>query len=660
MYTASIRIVALAALGITSLRAAAADGYVTHAQLSAALDALATGHGRAVTVTTIGASREGRAIHAIRVARPGTDDPDRRPALLIVAGIDGDHLLGSAVALELAARLAAAAEAAEGADGALPAGRTFYIVPRANPDAAERYFADVKDGRRRTVRPDDADRDGAVDEDPPNDLNGDGLITMMRVRDPKKADLMADPAEPRLGVAPDRDAGERAEFVVYAEGTDDDNDGQYNEDVVGGVDLDMNFMHGYQEHADGAGPYQVSEPESLALLEYVLGRQNIGGVLVYGRADNLSKTPDGKGAYPSGAPRNIDAKDVGLYKSIGERFREITGLEKVQADDTEGAFHAWAYAQFGVPAFTTPLWGRPEPKKAEDEKGEKGADAAGGGAAPPPAAAPPAVNGSGLTPSGIGDISKETMDELRAFAEAQGMQVTDEMITQITPEQVEGFARQAGVEIRRVAGPAAAPAEAKPAGGATSERDKKPRDAEEAAWLKYSDDERGGGGFVAWQKIQHSQLGEVEIGGWAPYFKIDPPPDAIDGIAGKQVEFVLDLAGRFPAISAAAPQVTRLAPGLYEVQMALVNEGALPTGTAMAVRNRRARPTVVRLSVGPEQVLTGQRVSKFWSIPGSGGRQDLRWIVRAADGSDLGITVFSEKLGEFSVTAKLDATGGGP
>ncbi len=660
MYTRTAGIVALSAFGAIRLSAAAADGYVAHAQLSAAIDALATAHGRAVTVTTIGTSREGRAIHAIRVARPGTDDADRRPALLVVAGLDGDHLLGGAVALELAARLAAAADAAEGAEGALPAGRTFYIVPRANPDAAERFFADVKDGRRRTVRPDDADRDGAIDEDPPNDLNGDGLITMMRVRDPKKADLMPDPAEPRLTVAPDRDEGERCEFVSYVEGTDDDNDGQYNEDVVGGVDLNMNFMHGYQEHGDGAGPHQVSEPESLALLEYVLAHQNITVVLAYGRADNLTKTPDGKGSYPAGAPRNIDAKDVGVYKTIGERFREITGLEKVQADDTEGAFHAWVYAQFGVPAFTTPLWARPEPKKADDEKGEpsaKGADAAGGGAEPAPA--PPGAGG-GLTPSGIGDISKETIDELRAYAEAQGMQVSDEMVTQLSPEQVEGFARQAGVEIRRVAATQAAPTETKAAGGAEAERDKKPRDAEEAAWLKYSDDDRGGAGFVAWRKIQHSQLGEVEVGGWAPYFKINPPPDAIDGIAGKQVEFVLDLAGRFPAVQAAAPQVRRLAPGLYEVQMALVNDGYLPTGTAMAVRNRRARPTVVRLSVGPEQVVTGQRVSKFWSIPGSGGRQELRWIVRAADGSDLGITVFSEKLGEFSVTAKLDAAGGEP
>ena len=89
----------------------------------------------------------------------------------------------------------------------------------------------------------------------------------------------------------------------------------------------------------------------------------------------------------------------------------------------------------------------------------------------------------------------------------------------------------------------------------------------------------------------------------------------------------------------------------------MVNDGYLPTGTAMAVRNRRARPYVVRLSVPNDQIVTGNRVHKVWSIPGSGGRETFRWILLAPEDSEVTITVFSEKFGEFRKNLTLTAGG---
>ena len=618
-------------------------GYDTHAQLTERARQLATDAGDVCTAEPIGTSREGREILALRLALPGEVEPDRRPALLLVANIDGDHLVGSSVALAVVDRLLSMAEAGDEAAVEFLSGHTLYVVPRVNPDAAERFFADVRSERRRNVRPDDRDRDGAIDEDGPNDLNGDGLITMMRVFDPEKANRMADLSEPRLDVEPDRDKGERADFVLYVEGVDDDNDGEHNEDDLGGVDLNMNFMHGYKEHADGAGPHQVSEPESLALLKYVLARQNIAVVLVYGLHDNLSKPPDGKGTVTGGGPKNIEPADVGLYKQISERFVEITGLEKAPGGSGAGSFHAWAYAQFGVPAFTTPLWTRPAPPKDDDKtdgdkNGDDKTDGDKKGGDGPDSDDGDTGEDDGLTPSGIGDISQETMDELLAGAEERGFEVSDEMMSQLTPQMVESFAGRMGIEVRRIK-------TAKGDGGA--------KNKEEAAWLAYSDEQRDGAGFVAWAPFDHPEFGEVHIGGWVPYFKTNPPPDAIASIALKQVEFVLDLAGRFPEVSLTDPEITRLASGLYEVKAALVNDGYLPTGTAMAVKNRRARPYVVRLDIPNEQVVTGQRVNKVWSIPGSGGREQMRWIIRGTDGGLLKITVYSEKFGQFEKAVTL-------
>ena len=181
------------------------SGYLTHTHLADEIRRLAADHSSACTVESIGTSREGRDIQGLRLALPGEVEPDRRPALLLVANIDGDHLVGSTVAVAVAGALLEKAVADDESARTFLSEHTMYVVPRVNPDAAERFFADIVSERRRTMRPDDRDRDGTVDEDPPNDLNGDGIITMMRVFDPGKADRMEDPDEPRLDVEPDRD-----------------------------------------------------------------------------------------------------------------------------------------------------------------------------------------------------------------------------------------------------------------------------------------------------------------------------------------------------------------------------------------------------------------------------------------------------------------------
>jgi len=618
--------------------AAPARLYMTHADLTQALRSLAREHADLVSVTTIGKSREGRDLFAVRLAAAGDVDPESRPALLLTAGIDGDHLVGTDVAVEIAERLAAMnSDGDEGAKKLLST-HTVFIVPRVNPDAAERYFADVKLDWRRNVRPDDNDRDLAEDEDSPNDLNGDGLITMMRVFDPEKADLMVDPDEDRLSVKPDRNKGERATFTTMIEGIDDDGDDEINEDWVGGVDLNHNFPHGYVEHADGAGPYMLSEPEALALIDFVLARPNIAVALTFGVHDNLSKTPDGKGQYPGGAPKNIDDKDTGFYSFISDRFKEITGLKSVPSESVSGAFFDWVYAQFGVPSFTTPLWTRPESKG--DDKGK-------GDSEPKPA---PDDGGEMLTPSGIGDISQETMDELEAAAAAQGIEVTDEMRAQITAADVDQFAGMMGIKVRRVKQDAGGGG-----GGGGGRKGGSEANKEESAWLKYSDEERDGEGFVAWTEVDHPKFGTVEVGGWAPYFKLNPPASEIDGIAEKQTEFVMDLLGRLPEVSILEPEVKRLSDGLYEIKLTVVNDGYFPTGTAMAVRNRQGRPYVMRIDVPLDKIVSGQRVQKYWSIPGSGGREEAKWIIQSSSGATVEVVLFSEKFGEQRHTITLPA-----
>jgi hypothetical protein len=320
----------------------------------------------AATLTRIGTSSEGRDLILLTLAGDAAS-ADSKSALLITAGLDGRHTVGVQTAINVAGMIVA--DHAELLDEV-----TVYIIPCANPDGLQRNLGGVNFGHIGTLRAVDEDRDRAVDEDGPADLNGDGVITMMRRIDPPLDDTathLPDPVEPRLLKKADKEKGERAIYSVYTEGLDADSDGLIAEDGPGSVDLDKNFMHRWPEHDVDAGPTQLSEPESAALAKFVLDHRNLVIALTYGRHDNLTNVPDGKGKDSSGeGPKDLDEDDVGYYREIAKVFKELT--EQTNAPkppaETAGSFHAWLYAQRGIPSFATVVWGRPEAPKEDSKK----------------------------------------------------------------------------------------------------------------------------------------------------------------------------------------------------------------------------------------------------------------------------------------------------
>ena len=75
------------------------------------------------------------------------------------------------------------------------------------------------------------------------------------------------------------------------------------------------------------------------------------------------------------------------------------------------------------------------------------------------------------------------------------------------------------------------------------------RGADELNALRWFDQEKVAG-FVNWQPIEHPGLSgqEVEIGGFKPFFRLNPPAGELDGLAQKHLEFLLQLPGLLPQI----------------------------------------------------------------------------------------------------------------
>ncbi len=614
--------------------ARAAD-YQDAGQLQTELRRLVAEFPDACRLISIGQSRQGRDIVVLELGR-GENLADRS-AMAIVGGIDGDFPVTTAVAMGVARGLLSAGRDEPGWE--LLAGHTVYVVPRVNPDAVEAYFNKPLREQRLALRPWDDDRDGRIDEDGPEDLNGDGMITMMRVKidgarvGTLEATHVPDPKEPRLLKKADRDKGETPVYALLVEGVDSDGDELYNEDGPGGVDVNRNFMHQYKEHDAGAGPHQISEPESKALIDFFWAHPRIATAVFYGRHDNVVDPPKGGGDARGGGarppqaaaaaprrgrggggrggfvrppspkpPRGLHKDDVAIYKHMSERYKKLTGIKKVPSEASDGAVFGWAYAQYGIPSFACRVWTRPEPEKKKDEK-------------------PDAEEGAEDEPEDGGADAKEA-------------------------DKPSGADRPAGMRRGARSG----------RGGGGGKKEEGPADKDAAAWLKYSDEKRDGAGFVPWTSFPHPQLGAVEIGGFVPFFRTTPPAEMIEEISEKQLAFVLDLGGRFPNLAIVAPKVTALSDTVYQIETALVNDGYFPSGLGIAKENRRVRPAVVMLDVPLDRILGGTRVERIWSVPGSGGRNKLRWVVRGAAGSTVTIRLISEKYGNQQVDVTLAST----
>lgn len=326
--------------------------YHDHAALGRRIAEIAGQHPQRVAVRSLGSTRGGREIWCATIGGAGHD---ARPAVLIVGGIDGAGIAGSELALRIIERLAA-----DRSDSVreLLARTTFYVIPRASPDANEAYFELPRRERSTNLTPHDGDRDGSVDEDGPDDIDGDGVITQMRVRS-ASGRWIADPTDPRFLREADASRGERGVFEVHVEGRDDDGDREQGEDPVGGVDINRNFPFNYRPFDAASGANPVSEIETRALADFCYDHQNIAAVFSFSSQSNLLHPwdPRKEGAPGGRVIKSVREEDTGMLNRIAKLYSDVTGRKGGPAYARgEGSFVEWAYYHYGRLSIGAPAW----------------------------------------------------------------------------------------------------------------------------------------------------------------------------------------------------------------------------------------------------------------------------------------------------------------
>src|SRR6478735_2476991 len=213
------------------------DHLHTYAELTDALEQLVAAAPDLLTLEVAGTSHEGRSIWLATVTNTATGAHHEKPAIFVEANIHATEITASTAALHT---------------------RTFYVIPRVNPDGVELALRAedpvyVRSSTRIYPRPDR--RPGLVERD----IDGDGRILCMRIEDPDGA-WSVHPDEPRLLVARRfDDVGPGPFYRLLPEGDvhELDADRVPLAPELHGLDLNRNFPPDWEPEGTqhGSGPF---------------------------------------------------------------------------------------------------------------------------------------------------------------------------------------------------------------------------------------------------------------------------------------------------------------------------------------------------------------------------------------------------------------------
>ena len=295
----------------------------------------------------IGESYRGQPLLLMTITNGATGPAADKPALYVDGGIHAGELTASAVATHLIGHLLNG----YGSDPRITALldlRAFYIRPKFNPDGSD--LALIHDqSLRSTTHPVDDDEDGTADEDPPEDLDGDGWLTQIRYRD-DEGDWVIDPDDDRILVRDAERERTGPRYSTMREGIDNDGDGTINEDGVGGIDMNRNFPRNWERvhRQPGAGDFPLSEPETRAAAEFINAHRNITGIY-HGHTSGgfVYRLPS------ASAPSLFPPIDLSLIIHLGEEYTRSTGRPVVPSathptEHRYGTLISWGYWDHGV------------------------------------------------------------------------------------------------------------------------------------------------------------------------------------------------------------------------------------------------------------------------------------------------------------------------
>ncbi len=332
------------------------DRYLRHDEIVALLDGWTASHPDLIQVESLGQSPEGRELLSATVTDRRTGSPEDKPGIYIEGNIHAGEVLPSVVALRTIADLLT--RSAEPEIAQLLDRFTFYIRPRVSPDGAEVYLTTPNRLRSAAIPWPHEQRQPGLH---PEDVDGDGHITLMRIEDDLGEWCISD-GDARVMVRYGSERGDVTRYQLVQEGRIEGPVGPNLQLAPSfwGLDFNRSFPHNWQpEHSQaGAGPYPLFVPETRATADFYLAHPNIFAAILYHTAGGFIFT------LPSSQPRSSYAHDDldGEYLALTRQYTALSGCPAFQSYDEEndiarsGSLMDWSYSQMGVLTWVPELW----------------------------------------------------------------------------------------------------------------------------------------------------------------------------------------------------------------------------------------------------------------------------------------------------------------
>jgi len=498
------------------------------------------------------------------------------PAVFVAANLNGTVPVSSEAALFLAKEILKK-----------DIENKWYILYNGNPDASVNFFKPVKFMDSRNQQSVNDDKDESTDEDSPEDLNKDGLITLMKVPD-LTGDYTVDSKNGLVRKA-NKLKGETGMFKIYSEGIDNDNDGLYNEDPIGGVNVNENFPHKFKHFTNTGGDWAGSSPEAYGIIKFIYEHPDIQMALTFGEYDFLENLPKkskrsintdkikvsrrtaqwmgldpktlysiddikalAKENFPQrtfttsnlasmlglGEVKETFPKDLDYFNILSKKYKKHlkSKSKNIKAESIkDGGFEKWAYYHLGIPSFAISIWNVP---LSEDST-----------------------------------INKKYLNELSIIKNKEQLL---------------------------------------------------------------------NNGFVDWTPFTHPQLGEIEIGGIAPYALNNPPIDNISDVIEKKVPFAFELAKYIPTINISKTQLSKISDTYYQAEVWVSNKGVLPWPLEMGRWNGYPAPVVLEVNGKNIEFVEGKKRTAISEIDGN-STVKISWIISTSSTTNLSVKLTSEQ-----------------
>jgi hypothetical protein len=348
------------------------SGYLDYTQMSTKLKELAKKPN--TKLESYGKSHSNKDLWVLKMGN------NTNPAILIVAGVDGRHQAGTLAAASIAEKFLSVDSLSN-----LLSSKTVYIIPNANPDAMDAFFAKTKFEKSGNARSTDDNRNGRIADDVYNDLNGDGVITMIRV-ETQAGDYVKSDKDGRLMIKADAAKDQKGTHSIITEGIDDNKNGLFNEDPSNGVNIDRNFAFDHPYFKENSGEYAASENEVRSLMDFLAAHTNIHTIINFGPQNSLStaQTFDPKNALQR-IIKGWQQTDVKASEALTASYNKHNVLKNPPTLPLQvGSFVQTAYYHSGKFAYSTPVWWATVSEKKDSSLTEKPASppmTRGGGAA---------------------------------------------------------------------------------------------------------------------------------------------------------------------------------------------------------------------------------------------------------------------------------------